>query len=92
MRREANTRCQAWTRSCGRASHRFPASHRKDLRSTWKPSRAATGKCERPEAFVTVAGDVSLDYALSFIARTKPAFADDAKRYLKRLAGSGVVR
>lgn len=48
--------------------------------------------CERPEAFVTVAGDVSLDYALSFIARTKPAFADDAKRYLKRLAGSGVVR
>jgi len=48
--------------------------------------------CERPEAFVTVAGDVSLDYALAFIARTKPAFADDAERYLKRLAGPGAMR
>lgn len=48
--------------------------------------------CERPEAFVAVAGDVSLDYALAFIARTKPAFADDAERYLKRLAGPGAMR
>jgi conjugal transfer pilus assembly protein TrbC len=48
--------------------------------------------CERPEAFVSVAGDVSLDYALGFIARTKPAFADDAQRYLKRLAGAGAIR
>ena len=49
-------------------------------------SGCTTG-CERPEVFVTVAGDVSLDYALAFIARNKPAFADDAQRYLKRLGG-----
>lgn len=48
--------------------------------------------CERPDLFVAVAGDVSLDYALAFIARTKPAFADDAERYLKRLAGPGAIR
>ena len=54
--------------------------------STTDGTGCKTG-CELPEAFVGVAGDVSLDYALEFIARTKPAFADAAKRYLQRLRG-----
>ena len=49
-------------------------------------SACKTG-CERPDAFVSVAGDVSVGYALQFIARTRPAFADEAQRYLKRLGG-----
>jgi len=46
---------------------------------------ACKAGCERPEAFVSVAGDVSLAYALQFIARSRPAFAAEAGRYLKRL-------
>ena len=43
--------------------------------------------CERSNTFVSVAGDVSLDYALEFIIRMKPALAEEAQRYLKRLRG-----
>ena len=43
--------------------------------------------CSTAGSFVSVAGDVSLDYALEFIARTRPALAGDAQRYLKRLRG-----
>lgn len=63
----------------------------RDAAASTDNSSCKTG-CERPEPFVSVAGDVSLDYALGFIARMKPAFADDAQRYLKRLAGPGAIR
>ena len=43
--------------------------------------------CSLDGSFVSVAGDVSLDYALEFIARTRPALAGNAQRYLKRLRG-----
>ena len=43
--------------------------------------------CSLEGSFVSVAGDVSLDYALEFIARTKAALAGDVQRYLKRLRG-----
>ena len=43
--------------------------------------------CSLDGSFVSVAGDVSLDYALEFIARTRPALAGNARRYLKRLRG-----
>ena len=48
---------------------------------------SCTNGCALDGSFVSVAGDVSLDYALEFIARTRPAFAGDAQRYLKRLRG-----
>ncbi len=48
---------------------------------------SCSGACSPAASFVSVAGDVSLDYALEFIARTRPAFAREAQRYLKRLRG-----
>ena len=44
-------------------------------------------ECDTTNAFVSVSGDVSLDYALNVIARTKPTFASDAQRFLSRLGG-----
>jgi conjugal transfer pilus assembly protein TrbC len=45
------------------------------------------GPCVSSDVFATVSGDVSLDYALRFIARGAPAFARDVRSYLKRLGG-----
>jgi conjugal transfer pilus assembly protein TrbC len=47
--------------------------------------RGCTTNCDKTQTFVSVSGDVSLDYALDVIARTKPAFASDAQRFLSKL-------
>jgi len=47
--------------------------------------RGCTKECEAASAFVSVSGDVSLDYALNAIARAKPAYATDAERFIARL-------
>lgn len=47
----------------------------------------SAGTCMAADAFVATAGDVSLDYALAFIARQAPRFAKDARHYLKNLRG-----
>lgn len=45
------------------------------------------GLCFAADAFAAASGDVSLDYALEFIARQAPHFATDAHRYLTRIRG-----
>lgn len=47
----------------------------------------SAGTCMAADAFVATTGDVSLNYALAFIARQAPRFAKDAQRYLKNLRG-----
>lgn len=47
--------------------------------------RGCTKGCDETSTFVSVSGDVSLDYVLNVIARAKPAFATDAQRFLSRL-------
>ena len=47
---------------------------------------SCTSGCARPDSFLSVSGDVSLDYALDVMARTRPAFSADAQRYQKRLS------
>jgi conjugal transfer pilus assembly protein TrbC len=44
--------------------------------------------CVTPAAFVSIAGDVSLDYALEAIMRRRPEAAPRAEPILKRLRGS----
>lgn len=44
--------------------------------------------CATPAAFVSVAGDVSLDYALEAMLRRRPEAAQRAEPILKRLRGS----
>ena len=57
-----------------------------DSRDQFTTTSCSNG-CSLNGSFVSVAGDVSLDYALEFIAKTKPAFAENAQRFLKRLRG-----
>lgn len=45
----------------------------------------AAGQCFATDAFVSTAGDVSLDYALEHIQRTAPKFSREAAQFLKRL-------
>lgn len=40
-----------------------------------------------PTSFVAIAGDVSLEYALSDIARQMPHFTQEANRYLRQIRG-----
>lgn len=47
----------------------------------------SAGLCFPADAFAATSGDVSLDYALEFIARHAPRFAKDARRYLKKIRG-----
>jgi hypothetical protein len=44
--------------------------------------------CIASDQFVLAAGDVSLDYALTFFERSAPAMARDASTYLQRLKGA----
>ena len=44
-----------------------------------------TGACISPSAFVAIAGDVSLDYALEAMIRQKPALRPSLSRFLERL-------
>lgn len=41
--------------------------------------------CSQPETFVKVSGDVSLDYALDYIERRSPAWAEIASGYRRRI-------
>jgi conjugal transfer pilus assembly protein TrbC len=50
--------------------------------------RSCTSGCVTPSAFVSVAGDVSLDYALETIMRRRPEATPRAEPLLKRLRGS----
>ncbi|WP_161595444.1 type-F conjugative transfer system pilin assembly protein TrbC [Tepidimonas charontis] len=43
--------------------------------------------CARPETFVKVTGDVTLDYALDYIERKSPAWAAWAKHYRSKIVG-----
>jgi conjugal transfer pilus assembly protein TrbC len=45
----------------------------------------STGQCFAPDAFVSTAGDVSLDYALEHIQRVAPKFSRDVTTFLKRI-------
>jgi conjugal transfer pilus assembly protein TrbC len=45
----------------------------------------SAGQCFPAGAFVTTAGDVSLDYALEYIQRAAPKFSREAGQFLKRL-------
>lgn len=45
----------------------------------------ASGQCFANDAYVRVAGDVSLDYALESIERAAPQFAASAARYLDKI-------
>jgi conjugal transfer pilus assembly protein TrbC len=47
----------------------------------------SAGLCFPADAFAATSGDASLDYALEFIARQAPRFANDARRYLKKIRG-----
>lgn len=46
------------------------------------------GSCAAPHGFVSVAGDVSVDYALNTMVRRRPEAATRAEPILKRLRGS----
>jgi conjugal transfer pilus assembly protein TrbC len=50
--------------------------------------RSCTSGCVTTAAFVSVAGDVSLDYALETIMRRRPEATPRAEPLLKRLRGS----
>lgn len=41
--------------------------------------------CSKPETFVKVSGDVSLDYALDYIERKSPAWVDMAKAFRNKI-------
>ncbi len=49
---------------------------------------ACTSDCRAPSAFVSVAGDVSLDYALDAMVRQVPSAKPQALLYLTRLKGA----
>ncbi len=49
---------------------------------------ACTSDCRAPSAFVAIAGDVSLDYALEAMVRQVPSAEPQALSYLTRLKGA----
>ncbi|KAB8049555.1 type-F conjugative transfer system pilin assembly protein TrbC [Janthinobacterium rivuli] len=56
------------------------------LLSAGAPTQACgAGSCFAPDAYVRVAGDVSLDYALKTIQQRAPRFADSAGRFLDKI-------
>jgi conjugal transfer pilus assembly protein TrbC len=50
-------------------------------------SDCAAGACVAPDAFASIAGDVSIDYALQAIAQRAPRFKADVELFLQRLRG-----
>ena len=50
-------------------------------------SDCAVGTCVGSDAFVSIAGDVSIDYALRAIAQRAPRFRSDAELFLRRMGG-----
>lgn len=57
------------------------------VRAGAKAASCGASQCLPAEAYMATAGDVSLDYALAFIARQAPGFAGEARMYLKKLKG-----
>ena len=56
------------------------------LLSAGAPAQACgAGSCFAPDAYVRVAGDVSLEYALKTIQQRAPRFADSAGRFLDKM-------
>ena len=47
----------------------------------------ASGSCIAPNAFASIAGDVSIDYALESIERRAPRFSPETQLFLKRIRG-----
>lgn len=47
----------------------------------------ASGTCLAPDAFASIAGDVSIDYALEAIARRAPRFSPESQHFLGRIRG-----
>ena len=47
----------------------------------------ASGSCMAPNAFASIAGDVSIDYALEAIERRAPRFSPETQLFLKRIRG-----
>jgi conjugal transfer pilus assembly protein TrbC len=50
-------------------------------------SDCSAGACVAPDAFASIAGDVSIDYALQAIAQRAPGFKTEAELFLKRIRG-----
>lgn len=57
------------------------------VRDGAQSTECAAGSCFASDLFVSVTGDVSLDYALEYFQRTAPAFHTDADSFLQRLKG-----
>ena len=57
------------------------------LKAGVQATDCAAGACVAPDAFATIAGDVSIDYALQAIARRSPRFKADAELLLRRIQG-----
>jgi conjugal transfer pilus assembly protein TrbC len=47
----------------------------------------AAGTCVGSDGFVSIAGDVSIDYALRAIAQRAPRFRSDSELFLRRMGG-----
>ena len=57
------------------------------IRDGTRPLSCASGSCAPPQLYLRTMGDVSLDYALEFMQRAAPRFAQDAAGFLRRLRG-----
>lgn len=57
------------------------------IRSGAQPVSCGEAKCLPADSFVSVSGDVSLDYALEHIQRQAPGFTDEAGHFLRGLRG-----
>jgi conjugal transfer pilus assembly protein TrbC len=53
--------------------------------SAHDPATPCNGSCIADSSYVAVVGDVSLDYALEHIETQRPAFATQARAFLRRL-------
>jgi conjugal transfer pilus assembly protein TrbC len=57
------------------------------LRAAAMPEPCAAGTCFPTASYVSVAGDVSLDYALEFFKRSAPSFNQEAGAFLSKMRG-----
>jgi conjugal transfer pilus assembly protein TrbC len=57
------------------------------IRSGAQPVSCGEAQCLPDDSFVSVSGDVSLDYALEHIQRQAPRFTDEAGQFLRGLKG-----
>jgi conjugal transfer pilus assembly protein TrbC len=57
------------------------------LRAGAMPQPCPSGTCLPTASYVSVAGDVSLDYALEFVKRSAPIFKQEAGAFLSKMRG-----